>query len=482
VGSADTVIHLLVMTPEAEAVEAIQEAYPGGEVRAATTIGEAADLSRECRFEFAFVDVTFLSSLAGGDDPERSLDAFRKSVPGARVIVLSHQERIREAVDFVRDGARDYLTYPIVREEIRLVCDGVERRERIRSELSYLRDRAFQIETLGAIRSRAESMKQALHKIRQVAPTRSTVLLTGETGTGKSFLAKVIHQNSTRADRQFISVHCGAIPDTLLESELFGHERGAFTGAERRKLGKFEIANGGTLFLDEIATVTPSMQVKLLNVLQERSLQRVGGERDIDIDVRILTATNMDLARLTSEGVFRSDLFYRLNVFPIDVPPLRDRKEDIPILVDVFLDRLRRFHHKEINGIHPTVVEAFATYRWPGNVRELENLLERAFILETSNVLTPENFPEELFDSSPAVQQLSFAPSDSLADARRQAVEEVERIYLKRQLEASGGRIDATARAAGISSRQLHKLMTKHGLRKEDFRTPARTGTPDSDT
>jgi transcriptional regulator with PAS, ATPase and Fis domain len=324
-------------------------------------------------------------------------------------------------------------------------------------------------------------MKSTLHKIRQVAPTRSTVLLTGETGTGKSFLAKVIHQNSTRADRQFISIHCGAIPDTLLESELFGHERGAFTGAERRKLGKFEIANRGTIFLDEIATVTPGMQVKLLNVLQERSFQRVGGERDIEVDVRIVAATNMDLAELTSEGGFRKDLFYRLNVFPIEVPPLRDRKEDISILVEVFLDRLQRFHQKDIREVHPTVMEAFLTYQWPGNVRELENLLERAFILESSTVLTPENFPEEVFDSIPAVQQFSFVPSNTLAEARRHAVDDVERIYLKRQLDANNGRIEATAKAAGISSRQLHKLMTKHGLKKEQFRKGRSAGTPDSE-
>jgi transcriptional regulator with GAF, ATPase, and Fis domain len=325
-------------------------------------------------------------------------------------------------------------------------------------------------------------MRAVLHKIRQVAPTRSTVLLTGETGTGKSFLARVIHDNSTRADRQFISVHCGAIPDTLLESELFGHERGAFTGADRRKLGKFEIANGGTIFLDEIATVTPAMQVKLLNVLQERLFQRVGGERDIEIDVRILAATNMDLGRLTSEGAFRNDLYYRLNVFPIEVPPLRDRRKDIPILVEMFFDRLRRFHQKDIDGVHPAVMEAFGSYQWPGNVRELENLLERAFILESSNVLAPENFPEELFDSSPSLQQLSFVSTNSLAEARRVAVDEVERLYLKRQLDANAGRIDATAKAAGVTPRQLHKLMAKHGLRKEDFKLGRATGTPSSES
>jgi DNA-binding NtrC family response regulator len=183
-----------------------------------------------------------------------------------------------------------------------------------------------------------------------------------------------------------------------------------------------------------------------------------------------VAATNADLTELTASGAFRNDLFYRLNVFPIEIPPLRHRREDIPILVEGFLERQRRFHQKDIDEVHPTVMEAFLTYRWPGNVRELENLLERAFILETSDVLTPEDFPEELFDSTSAVQQLSLDPANTLAQARHQAVEDVERLYLKRQLEANNGRIDATARAAGITPRQLHKLMTKYGLKKEDFR------------
>jgi DNA-binding NtrC family response regulator len=385
-------------------------------------------------------------------------------------------------VGFVREGAGDYLTYPIVDEEARLIRDGIERRERIRSELNHLRDRALETEILGSVSSRAESMKAALHKIRQVAPTRSTVLLTGETGTGKSYLARVIHQSSTRADRQYISVHCGAIPDTLLESELFGHERGAFTGADRRRLGKFEIAHGGTLFLDEVATVTPAMQVKLLNVLQERSIQRVGGERDIEVDVRILAATNMDLARLTEEGRFRNDLYYRLNVFPIEVPPLRDRRDDIPLLVEVFIDRLRRYHQKDIRQVHPAVMEALLAYRWPGNVRELENLLERAFILEPTGVLHPESFPEELIQPGSSMPQVPIGLENSIAEVRRHAVENAERHYLRRQLEANAGRIDATAEAAGITPRQLHKLMTRYGLKKEDFRAAAATGIGGSDT
>jgi len=460
------------MTQEQRAAEVFLACYPEGEILSAETLEEAEDLAKTCQFEFAFVDISVFQPLAEESDNEARIEEFRKLVPGVRVVVMSPQEKIREAVNLVRDGASDYLTYPIVKEEIQLVRDDVERRDRIRSELRFLRNRELQIEELGEVRSRADSMKAVLRKVRQVAPTRSTVLLTGETGTGKSFLAKVIHQNSTRAERQFIGIHCGAIPDTLLESELFGHERGAFTGADRRKLGKFEIANGGTLFLDEIATITSAMQVKLLNVLQERSIQRVGGERDVQVDVRILTATNMNLSELVKEGRFRSDLFYRLNVFPIEVPPLRDRREDIPNLVESYLDRLRALYQKEIEDIHSAVLEAFLSYAWRGNVRELENLLERAFILEATNALTPENFPDEIFGSGSksGVQQVTFAPTGTLADIRRQAIQDVERQYLRQQLAANCGRIDATAATAGITPRQLHKLMTKYGLKKEDFR------------
>jgi DNA-binding NtrC family response regulator len=474
-------IRVLVMTPEAEAARMVRAAYADTEVHVAADFQEAEALPSSYHFEYAFVDISLLLSLGEGDDAG-GLEAFRRAVPGARVVILSMPVDIRKAVAFVREGAADYLTYPIAREEVQLVRDSMERRERIRSELRYLRDRAIDSESLGEVTSRADSMKAVLHKIRQVAPTRSTVLLTGETGTGKSYLARVIHQNSHRADRQFISVHCGAIPDTLLESELFGHERGAFTGADRRKLGKFEIANGGTIFLDEIATVTPAMQVKLLNVLQERRMQRVGGERSLEMDVRVLAATNMDLEALTEAGSFRNDLYYRLNVFPIEVPPLRERREDIPLLVEVILERLRRSHQKDIDGVSGEVMQALLAYRWPGNVRELENLLERAFILESTEMLSRGSFPEEIFGAGDAGGELSFRVEGTLAEVRARALAEVERSYIQRHLEAHRGRIDATAKAAGITPRQLHKLMTRHGLKKEDFKDRPVIGTADSDS
>ncbi len=313
-------------------------------------------------------------------------------------------------------------------------------------------------------------MREVLEKVRAVAPTKSTVLLTGETGTGKGVVAKLIHSHSHRREKHFISTHCGAIPDTLLESELFGHEKGAFTGAIRRKLGKFELAHGGTIFLDEIGTITPSAQIKLLQVLQEKSFQRVGGEATIEVDVRIITATNTDLRKLSDQDLFRRDLYYRLSVFPIEIPPLRERREDIPLISRSILRRLNRFHLKDIQDIHPQVLEAFDQYQWPGNIRELENLIERAYILETSPVLTPEGFPSELFAGRDAQAQLPLDKGLTLAEARRRGVETIERQYLRGLLSVNEGRIGKTAEAAGISARQLHKLMTKYGIRKEDFK------------
>jgi len=467
---------ILVVTAEPEAAQIIRASCPDDEVCIVDSLNANDTIASVEPVELAFVDVAVLRPLADGNQPAETLSFVRRVAPGSRIVIMSQQKEIREAISFVRDGADEYLTYPIVREEVQLVRETIERRERISSELRYRRHQSLETETFGTVASRTDSMKAVLRKIRQVAPTRSTVLLTGETGTGKSFLAKTIHQNSTRARCQFVSVHCGAIPDTLLESELFGHERGAFTGADRRRLGKFEIATGGTLFLDEIATITRAMQVKLLNVLQERTIQRLGGEREVEIDVRILAATNVDLEAMTADGSFRKDLFYRLNVFPIEVPPLRDRRDDIPVLVDLFVGRLRQLYHKEIDGIEPAVLDALLAYRWPGNIRELENLLERAFILETSRDLTASSFPEELFASGKADARIRLDTSESLAEVRTRAAAVAEREYLKRQLEAHRGRISTAAAAAGITPRQLNKLMTKHGLRKEDFKpgsTPA---------
>lgn len=321
-----------------------------------------------------------------------------------------------------------------------------------------------------AFKTGSRIMQTVFRKIRSVAPTKSTVLIVGETGTGKGVLANLIHQHSNRKEAQFISVHCGAIPDTLLESELFGHEKGAFTGAVKRKLGKFEIATHGTIFLDEIGTITPSAQIKLLQILQDGSLQRLGSEEVVETDVRIIAATNSDLKKLTEEGLFRKDLYYRLNVFPIEVPPLRDRKEDIAYFIEIFIERLNKHYQKVIHDVHPHVIDALTNYSFPGNIRELENLIERAYILETSPRLSPESFPNEIFDDTHSRAVIRVGTSVSLAKARKAAIETVEKRYLKDLLLQNKGKINLSAENAGITSRQLHKLMKKYGLDKAAFK------------
>jgi DNA-binding NtrC family response regulator len=313
-------------------------------------------------------------------------------------------------------------------------------------------------------------MRKVVENVRSVAATKATVLLLGETGTGKSFTAKMIHRHSNRKDGPFISVHCGAIPDTLIESELFGHEKGAFTGAHRRKPGKFELASGGTIFLDEIGTVTPSAQVKLLTVLQEGIYQRVGGENDLKADVRVIAASNSDLKQMCNDGLFRKDLYYRLNVFPITIPQLFERKEDIPLFVDFFIQRFNQFNAKQIKGVHTNVMHALMQYDWPGNLRELENLLERAHILETATALTPESFPSELFERIEPMAEIAIDTRETLAAVRSRALAETERRYLKQILSRNKGRINASAAEAGISTRQLNKLMNKYHLKKSAFK------------
>ena len=315
-------------------------------------------------------------------------------------------------------------------------------------------------------------MRSVLDEVRTVAPTRANVLLTGETGVGKGVIARLIHHWSNRVGEAFVAVHCGAIPDTLLESELFGHERGSFTGAHRRKKGKFELAHEGTLLLDEVGTITPAAQIKLLDVVQEQRFHRVGGEEELEVDVRIVAASNKDLEEMQSRGEFRSDLYYRLSVFPIEIPPLRRRMEDLPRLAGQMLESFGRRYHKKVEGLDPAVEQAFLSYAWPGNIRELENVLERAFILESKRRISPERIPREILGSADhhVVVPVPVEPDGTLAEVRSAAVAATERRYLDRLLASHHGRIDASAAEAGISTRQLSKLLARHGIDKADYK------------
>ncbi len=437
--------------------------------RAFTTTA-AVDIIRKKDHEFLFIDLEILQESVSDNGYKSALQPFWIAFPDIEIVVLAHPDMIREAVMAVKAGASNYLTYPLDQLEQRYVTESINKSKILQSELDYLRDKFWDSADLDIIQTKSTVMKKVFEKVQSVAPTRSTVLLTGETGTGKGILAKLIHKHSNRKEFQFISVHCGAIPDTLVESELFGHEKGAFTGAVRRQFGKFEIAKGGTIFLDEIATITHSAQIKLLQILQEGTFQRVGGNELIDADVRVIAATNMNLKEMCDRGEFRKDLYYRLNVFPLEIPPLRERLEDVPLFVRMFIDKLNKFYSKDIHDIHPSVLEAFSEYSWPGNIRELENLIERSYIIEQSSVLSPESFPSELFISTADQQRIKVDTSITLAEARRIYISDIEENYLRGVLSLYGGRINETAHAAGISTRQLHKLMKRYGIKKEEFK------------
>lgn len=482
----------LVITSQKEQAEIIQRSL-ASEMTMECADGFLPDAPPSSQYEFVFVDISYFPSASGphaiaGSPPDfmGALRPFLHQFPSADILVLASQERLRDAVEAVKAGAANYVTYPISTDELKYVLDSLREHARFHSELAYLRDRFWKTDSIDLIRSNHEEMRAVVEKIRAVAPTRTTVLLLGETGTGKGVMARLIHRHSNRADRQFISVHCGAIPEPLLESELFGYEKGAFTGATRRKLGKFEVAHGGTLFLDEVATMSQGIQVKLLQILQDKTFQRLGGTTTISTDVRIIAATNEDLDARRLDGSFRSDLYYRLSIFPICLPPLRERLLDLPILVERMLKKLNENDSKGIEGVHPAVMEAFNQYSWPGNIRELENLIERAYILEEGPLLSPSSFPSEIMNTRPGTNPVYVDTTFPLAEVRRRAADEMERRYLRQLLAEQSGSIKGTAKMAGITERQLHKLMLKHRLRKELFKsepTPRpKSGTVGSDT
>ncbi|MGD8656221.1 MAG: sigma-54 dependent transcriptional regulator [Desulfobacterales bacterium] len=462
---------ILVATSDHKLLHTIRSCFPRGyRVDGAFTKQQAIESLADRRYDLIFVDIDILLTGVSDENCKAAIQPFRQINPTIDIIIMAPQHRIRKAIKAVKAGASDYLPLPADPEEIKHIADNISESIMIQSELDYLRDQFWHVDSLELVQTKSLNMQNVFDKIRSVSPTKSTVLLAGDTGTGKSVLAKLIHQHSNRRDAQFISVHCGAIPDTLVESEMFGHEKGAFTGAIKRKLGKFEIAKGGTIFLDEIGTITPSAQIKLLQVLQDGTFQRVGGEEILTTDVRVIAATNADLRKMCDEGLFRKDLYYRLNVFPIEIPMLRERIEDIPVLTEIFLKKLNNFSLKKIHAIHPHVLEAFSRYSWPGNIRELENLIERAYILETTDELTPESFPNELFESDDNPLFIPSSENLTLSQARQRGVEDIERNYLKNVLIRHKGKIAESAEVAGISTRQLNKLMNKHGIRKEDFK------------
>lgn len=463
---------ILIATPDTYAHESITRCFDDDfYIQTAEDRETSLEHFRKIRFEFAFFDIDIVCTTEEKNISYYDfLDNFWKISADTEIVVLCLPEKVRRAVQIVRAGATAYLIYPIDQAEVEHVIESTREYNRLRLKLDSLHDDFWMKEVDHLVKTDSPIMKKAITAAKSVAQTNSTVCITGETGTGKGILANLIHQHSSRKSGPYISVHCGAIPENLIESELFGHEKGSFTGAVNKKMGKFELASGGTIFLDEVGTMSLGAQVKLLKVLQERTIQRVGSEKDITVDVRVIAAANRDLLKLCEQNEFRSDLYYRLNVFPIELPPLHERKEDIPHLVNVILKRLNASYGKCIDGVRDSVTRGFQQYSWPGNIRELENVIERAYVLENSSYLTPENFPIEIVPFQGEEPMVVVETKGTLAEIRKKGIEEIEKKYLYEKLAENQGRIDKTAAEAGISPRQLNKLMTKYKLKREQFK------------
>ena len=392
-------------------------------------------------------------------DGQQLLKALREQDPDIAVVILTAQGSVESAVEAIKDGAYDYLTKPVDPQRLQiLLANVVERQETLR-EVKALRRQLRDQGSFGRMIGASPGMRKVYRVIEQAAPTSASVLIHGESGTGKELVAQTIHQLSPRVTAPFVAINCAAIPETLLESEIFGHEKGAFTGAADRRQGCFELADRGTIFLDEIAEMTPSTQVKLLRVLQERSFRRLGGRQELKVDVRIIAATNAQPDEAVRKGKLREDLYYRLNVFGILLPPLRDRKDDLPLLTQFFLSEFNARNGKSIAALNNEAMRILEGYGWPGNVRELRNVIERATILADGQFIEPRHLPA-------ALVQAGETPRPSLQLPPGTTVEEAERRLIQMTLEHTRDNKTRAAEILGISLKTLHNKLNKLKLRK----------------
>ncbi len=416
---------------------------------------EALEKFNEENFHVVITDIKM-----PGMDGIEVLDAIKKIDPSVPVIIMTGHASMESAIAAVNKGAFAYLLKQARNDEIRqLVKKAIEVRT-LKRENRFLKQELRRRLSERKIVGKSERMRKVFELIDKVAQTDSTILIFGESGTGKELVAREIHCRSNRASGPFVSINCGALPESLLESELFGHVRGSFTGAVRDKEGMFAVAKGGTFFLDEVGETTPAIQVKLLRVLQEREIIPVGGVKPIKVDVRLIAATNSDLERQVKEGNFRADLFYRLNVIPVHIPPLRERRDDIPLLVDHFLKIYCKATGKPLKTISPEAFEVLMRYDWPGNVRELENVLERAIVLQEGHVIKPEDLPEKLRSTSPG-SKTSVITSSNLT------LEELEREYMLKVLEETGWHKKRAAAILGINTSTLYRKLQRYGCDKK---------------
>jgi len=442
---------ILVVDDEASIREMLQKGLTqrgGFSVEVAQNGFEAIEKIEKDVFDLVLTDLKM---------PEMDGLELLKTVKGTRpeimAIMMTAYGSVETAVEAMKIGADDYITKPIDFNDLFIRISKVQKESTLARENRLLKMEVRKKFEFNNIIGKSKKMQEVFSLIEKVAPSTSTVVIYGGSGTGKELVAKAIHYNSPRADRSFIPFNCGAIPETLVESELFGHTRGAFTGAVQAKKGLFEEANGGTLFLDEISTIVPSVQVKLLRVLQEKEVMKVGSTERTKIDVRMIAATNVDLEAATKNGKFREDLFYRLHVFPISLPDLKDRKEDIPLLAYHFLDRYSKEAKKEIKGISKEAMKLLLEYHWPGNVRELENAIERAVIMADQDYLVPNDFPKDLTEG--------FSEMIKRGVKDRKALDDIKAEYIREILKEAGGNKRIAAEILKVNPRTLYRFEKK---------------------
>ncbi len=453
---------ILVVDDEARMRRVLQMMLEGSGYQVDLAEGAEKALARMKGSAFSLVITDMKMPGMSGLELLKEIKEADEDIP---VIVMTAYGTIPTAIEAMKAGAHDYVLKPFDMEEMKAVVEKALEVEKLRRTSQYLQEELEAKYQFDNIVGESSQMKEVFRLISQVAPTKSTVLIFGESGTGKELIARAIHRRSPRAKQPFVVVNCAALPENLLESELFGHLKGAFTGAHRDRRGRFTLADGGTIFLDEIGAMSLGLQAKFLRVLQEKEFEPVGGTKSIRVDVRIIAATNQDLKKAVEEGRFREDLYYRLNVVPVHLPPLRERKEDIPPLTYHFLRRYSQELGKDVREISPEALESMLQYDWPGNIRELENAIERAMVLSKGSTLSVETLPLASAGREAEVSHENI----SYQEAKKVVLESFERRFFTRILREAGGNVSQAARRAQIDRKNLYQKMKELRINPKDY-------------
>jgi len=435
----------------------------GYEVKTVLSGKEALKKIKEEIFDIAIVDLKM-----PGIDGMGVLQRIKEEHPEITVIMITGYSTVETAVEAMKLGAFDYVSKPFTPDELEIIVKNALERKKLLWENRYLKDQLQEKYRFDNIIGKSKKMQEVYRIMEKVAPTDSTVLIYGESGTGKELVARAIHYNSPRKDKPFISLDCGALSESLLESELFGHIKGSFTDAVVTKPGLFEVADGGTFFLDEVSNISLSIQAKLLRVLQEREFKPVGGTNWKKVDIRLIAATNKDLRKMIQEGTFREDLFYRLNIVPIFLPPLRERREDIPLLVSHFLEKYNRERRRSIKRVSPEAMQLLINYSWPGNVRELENVIERVVVMAEEDTIGVEHLPlvirEEKGEEKIAVPRNREELKRLKKEARKRAVAKIEKRFVLEALKRNNWNVTRAAKDVGMQRQNFQALMRKYNI------------------